>query len=137
MVTLPPQPFFDPPAPATHRDGDYVVEWVQTLPDLAEHLCNQVLAAASPRGLIPTHARTLAIRATLRADRYPTDGDQVEDRVQDQAPVPLLGPAPAPAGAPRRREQRRQQRPLPVGHRRTGVEVPPQGTITTPAMSRA
>jgi single stranded DNA-binding protein len=34
-------------------------------------------------------------------------------------------------------EQRRQQRPLPVGHRRTGVEVPPRGTITTPAMSRA
>jgi len=28
--------------------------------------------------------------------------DQVEDRVQDQAPVPLLGPAPAPAGATRR-----------------------------------
>jgi Rhodopirellula transposase DDE domain len=37
----------------------------------------------------------------------------------------------------RRREQRRRQRPLPVGHRRTGVEVPPRGTITTPAMSRA
>jgi hypothetical protein len=30
-----------------------------------------------------------------------------------------------------RREQRRQHRPLPVGHRRTGVEVPPRGTITT------
>jgi membrane-associated protein len=29
-----------------------------------------------------------------------------------------------------------QQRPLSVGHRRTGVDVPPRGTITTPAMSR-
>jgi tetratricopeptide (TPR) repeat protein len=66
----------------TFRDGDLLVEWAATLPDLAEHvrrggdlghaeaLCAQAVAAAGPRGLVPAHARALAVRAVVRADRY-------------------------------------------------------------------
>jgi tetratricopeptide (TPR) repeat protein len=74
-------------AARTFQHGDYLVEWTATLPDLAEYtrrtgdlggaedLCTQAIDAAGPRGLVPTHARALATRATVRADRYPTDPD--------------------------------------------------------------
>jgi tetratricopeptide (TPR) repeat protein len=69
-------------AARTFRDGEVLGEWAATLPDLAEHarrsgdldraeaLCAQAVAAAGPRGLVPAHAKALAVRAAARADRY-------------------------------------------------------------------
>ncbi len=85
-------------AARTFRDGDLLTEGAQTLPDLAEHarrtgefdhaeqLCAQAIAAAGPCGLVPTHARALAARATTRADRYPADPDPAHlARARDDA----------------------------------------------------
>jgi hypothetical protein len=74
-------------AARTFLDGDYLVEWAATLPDLAEHarrtgdldhaeaLCARAIAFAGPRGLVPVHTRALAVRAMVRADRHPDGGD--------------------------------------------------------------
>ncbi|MBV8542697.1 MAG: SIR2 family protein [Pseudonocardiales bacterium] len=80
------------------RDGDYLVEWADTLPDLAEHrrrigelddaerLCAEAVTAAGPRGLVPAHARALATRALVRGDRFAGTGDRDQlERARDDA----------------------------------------------------
>ncbi len=80
------------------RDGEYLVEWAATLPDLAEHrrrtgqlseaerICTEAITAAGPRGLVPTHARALATRALVRGDQFGTTGDRDQlDRARDDA----------------------------------------------------
>lgn len=80
------------------RDGEYLVEWVATLPDFAEHrrrtgqfdeaerICTEAITAAGPRGLVPTHARALATRALVRGDRFGKTGDRDQlDRARDDA----------------------------------------------------
>jgi len=74
-------------ATATFRAGDYLTEWADTLPDLAEHhrrtghpadaeqTCTQAITFAGPCGLVPTHARALAARARARADLHTATGD--------------------------------------------------------------
>ncbi|MGH3999350.1 MAG: hypothetical protein ACRDTJ_18060, partial [Pseudonocardiaceae bacterium] len=70
------------------REGEYLVDWAATLPDLAEHrrrtgqcdeaqqICTEAITAAGPRGLVPTHARALATRALVRGDRFGMTGDR-------------------------------------------------------------
>ena len=62
--------------------------------------------------------------------------DQVEDRVQDQAPIHFSGLPPGPPVLPAAGSSGASA-PTALGHPLTGVEVPPRGMITTPAMSRA
>jgi tetratricopeptide (TPR) repeat protein len=75
------------PAVAIFRDGDYLTDWADALPDLAEYqrrigdaleaeqTCSLAVATAGPRGLVPTHARALATRARARADLRTRTGD--------------------------------------------------------------
>jgi hypothetical protein len=69
-----------------------------TLPDIAEYrrragdlsnaevLCNEAINLAGPRHLVPSHARALAIRARIRADRIAsTSGTLLRDRARDDA----------------------------------------------------
>jgi tetratricopeptide (TPR) repeat protein len=85
-------------AAATFREGDFLVELAMTLPDIAEHrrragdlsnaelLCNEAINLAGPRQLVPSHARALAIRARIRADRIiNTNGTLLRDRARDDA----------------------------------------------------
>lgn len=80
------------------RDGEFLVEWAATLPDLAEHrrrigqcdeaerICTEAITAAGPRGLVPTHARALATRALVRGDQFGKTGDRDQlDRARDDA----------------------------------------------------
>ncbi len=65
------------------RSGEYLVELAETLPDLAEcyrrsgeldqaeRCCTEAIATlASPRELLPSLARGLAVRAMIRTERY-------------------------------------------------------------------
>lgn len=80
------------------RDGELLVEWAATLPDLAEHrrrtgqlddaerICTEAITAAGPRGLVPTHAQALATRALVRGDRFDKTGDRNQlDQARDDA----------------------------------------------------
>ncbi|MGH3980443.1 MAG: hypothetical protein ACRDRZ_15795, partial [Pseudonocardiaceae bacterium] len=84
------------------QDGEYLVEWAATLPDLAEHrrrtgqfddaerICTEAITAAGPRGLVPTHARALAARALVRGDRFVATADRDQrDRARDDADLAL------------------------------------------------
>ena len=71
----------------TFRNGDLICELTQTLPilaeqrrrsgalDKAERLCTEAIVTGGPRGLVPSHARALAVRARVRGDRHERDGD--------------------------------------------------------------
>lgn len=65
------------------RVGDYLSELANTLPDLADcyrrdglldqaelHCTDSIVTLAGPRQLLPALARSLAVRAAVRADRY-------------------------------------------------------------------
>ncbi len=80
------------------RDGECLVEWAATLPDLAEHrrrtgkldeaerICTEAITAAGPRGLVFIHARALATRALVRADQFGKTGDRDQlERARDDA----------------------------------------------------
>ncbi|MGH3694700.1 MAG: SIR2 family protein [Pseudonocardiaceae bacterium] len=80
------------------QDGEFLVEWAATLPDLAEHrrrttqldeaerICTEAITAAGPRGLVPTHARGLATRALVRGDQFGRTGDRDHlERARDDA----------------------------------------------------
>jgi hypothetical protein len=43
--------------------------------DEAERLCTEAIATGGPRGLVPSHAHALAVRARVRGDRHERDGD--------------------------------------------------------------
>jgi tetratricopeptide (TPR) repeat protein len=68
------------------RDGDYLTELADTLPDLADcalasgaldaadRHATEAIAIAAPRGLVPAHCAALAVRARIRAAQA-TNGD--------------------------------------------------------------
>ena len=75
-------------AAATYfRDGDFLTELAETLPDLAararadrdldaaERHVNELITIAAPRGLVPAHCAALASRACIRADHAAPSGD--------------------------------------------------------------
>ncbi len=85
-------------AATTFRDGEYLCELATTLVDFAEqqrrggqiesaeHMCNEAIEIAAPRGLVPTHAAALAVRACVRVDRDAGAGDQADlYRARDDA----------------------------------------------------
>lgn len=84
------------------HDGEFLVEWADTLPDLAEQrrrtdqldeaerLCTEAITFAGPRGLVPAHARALAERARARGSRFIKIGDRDQlDRGRDDADAAL------------------------------------------------
>lgn len=71
----------------TFRDGDYLVELAEALTVAADHArrtgehdraadhLDEALTLAGPRGLTPTQADALTVRAHLSADQHTTTGD--------------------------------------------------------------
>jgi len=69
------------------RDGDYLVDLADTLPDLAEHArltgdldaadrhVDEAISITAPRGLVPAQSSALTARARISADRATTSGD--------------------------------------------------------------
>ena len=89
-------------AVAVLRDGEMIPKLVDTLADLAEQrrevglledaeqACDEAIGLAGPRDLVPSHARALAYRARVRADRFGVTGDSVDlARARDDADAAL------------------------------------------------
>jgi len=75
-------------ATAMFRDGDYLTELADTLPDLAEHACAagdlktaerhaaEAIAIAAPRGLVLAHCAALSARARICATQATIPGSR-------------------------------------------------------------
>ncbi len=84
---------------AVFRDGDYLLEMADTLPDVAEchrlsgdldegeRICTEVIIAlAGPRELIPALAAALSVRGLIRTDRYAAGREPLDlERARDDA----------------------------------------------------
>ena len=89
-------------AAVVFRDGEMVVDLAATLADVAEQrrqvsrlndaeeACDEAIGLAGPRDLVPSHARALAARSRVRADRFAATGDLRDlERARDDADAAL------------------------------------------------